>query len=159
MEIHERFKHAREILSLSQQDMAEIVGISQNAISKIESGIRKKPNAAYIDELVQNQGISYEWLMNGTGKIKNKDKSIDENSKSSNETKVIELLEKILKKEEENGKLMKQLLDSFPKTLSIIENLTNGNMSVNLGKAKAYDRRQLLLVPRYGTRNTAYARP
>jgi transcriptional regulator with XRE-family HTH domain len=151
MELHERLKNARETLNISQEEMANIVGLSQTAVSQIENGVRKKANVKYIDELIINHNISYEWIVHGTGtmrkentntdnvqfKTKVKEKTNKEQIFESREA--TEILGKILKQQEENSKQLDKLLTSLSSAYNTIELLTKKLVSSdNLEKLKAY---------------------
>lgn len=62
--LNERFKYARKNKRLSQQDVADGVGVAQNAVAKIESGKTKHPRniEGYADFL----GVTSQWLLFGS---------------------------------------------------------------------------------------------
>lgn len=55
-----RLKHIREAKGLSQVDLAEIAGTTQQAIQQAESG--KARNPRYLHKLALALDIPYEWL-------------------------------------------------------------------------------------------------
>jgi len=59
----ERFKFARENADMSQDDLAAKIGVTQQSIAKIESGITLQPRK--IKELAQCLGVSQQWLQLG----------------------------------------------------------------------------------------------
>jgi len=66
----ERIKNKRTELSLSQQELAESVGISQNAIHKLEDGTTDNPRKIF--ELAETLNCSPEWLQHGDNEIESK---------------------------------------------------------------------------------------
>ncbi|WP_080964063.1 helix-turn-helix domain-containing protein [Chromobacterium subtsugae] len=61
----ERITHARESVRLSQKDFAQALGLSQQAISKLESGDTRNPQAATMLKISRLTGQSLEWLIEG----------------------------------------------------------------------------------------------
>ena len=53
MKPHEKIKKFREELGLTQTDFARVVGVSQNNISKYESGLTKFTPNSYIEFLIE----------------------------------------------------------------------------------------------------------
>lgn len=62
-----RLKHAREVAGLSQQALAEQVGIRQQTIQKIEAGIRKRTTR--ILEIAAAVKVDATWLLTGQGEM------------------------------------------------------------------------------------------
>ncbi|MAS87609.1 MAG: hypothetical protein CMH30_06500 [Micavibrio sp.] len=58
-----RIKYMREKLGLSQGQVADKLGVSQQAIQQVETGKAKKPK--YLYEMATMLGVSYEWLVLG----------------------------------------------------------------------------------------------
>jgi transcriptional regulator with XRE-family HTH domain len=58
-----RIKYMREKLGLSQGQVADKLGVSQQAIQQVETGKAKKPK--YLYEMAVMLGVSYEWLVLG----------------------------------------------------------------------------------------------
>ncbi len=67
MKLGDRVKKRRVKLGISQQDLAESIGVSQNAIHKLEDGTTDSPRKIF--ELAQQLTCSAEWLLNGDGEI------------------------------------------------------------------------------------------
>ena len=65
MSIASRVKAKREQLGLTQSELAEKVGTSQQAIEQLEGGRTKRPR--YLPELASVFDVSSEWLLHGTG--------------------------------------------------------------------------------------------
>ncbi|MCX4026623.1 helix-turn-helix domain-containing protein [Endozoicomonas sp. SM1973] len=61
--IGKRLKQAREHLGLTQEELAELVSISQTAIYKIEDGITQQPRST--KKLAKALSVSPEWLQYG----------------------------------------------------------------------------------------------
>lgn len=64
MSIANRVKARREQLGLTQTELAEKVGTSQQAIEQLEGGKTKRPR--YLPELASFFGVTVEWLLDGT---------------------------------------------------------------------------------------------
>lgn len=72
--LSERLKHAmQESGVLSQSELARISGVQQSIISKILSG--KNETSKYSHKIAAALGISADWLINGSGKIKGENAS------------------------------------------------------------------------------------
>jgi len=56
----ERLKHIRKVKGLSQIELADIAGTTQQAIQQAEAG--KAQNPRYLHKLALALGIPYEWL-------------------------------------------------------------------------------------------------
>lgn len=69
--IGDRLKKARQELKLTQEALAEMAGVSKQAISQIERGTTKDPAAATLEPICRKAGISLHWLMNGSGDMLN----------------------------------------------------------------------------------------
>ena len=54
MKPHKKIREARKILGLNQLQLANILGVSQNDVSKLESGQKKFIAKCYIDFLSEN---------------------------------------------------------------------------------------------------------
>lgn len=64
-----RLIHARERLNLSQQDIADMVGMKQPSYYQLESGKTKK--SRFIYEIAQALQVNPEWLITGIGDMEN----------------------------------------------------------------------------------------
>jgi len=62
--IAERIKYRRQELRLTQSELADLVGIKQQSIHQIESGLTQKPR--YLFEIAFALNCEIEWLMTGT---------------------------------------------------------------------------------------------
>ena len=131
-----RFKEAREFLRLSQAQAADLVGISQYTISKLESNKTEKPNLKYLLHLIKNN-ISESWLLEGIGEMVNKNKVFEDSKKI--ELLTIEKLEdenQLLKKE--NKSLRQELSDLKDKFISFQMEVFQMRKDMSLGKDNAY---------------------
>lgn len=63
----ERLKYAREKLRLTQQEVANLAGMSQPTYYKIESG--KTQRTTYLNELANILGVNPNWLTAGEGEM------------------------------------------------------------------------------------------
>lgn len=61
----ERLKSARDALGLSQEQLANLAGVSQGTIGNIESGARKRPRE--IIAIAKAAKVNPEWLLKGIG--------------------------------------------------------------------------------------------
>ncbi|WP_336842216.1 helix-turn-helix transcriptional regulator [Serratia nevei] len=63
MNLASRIKQRRIELKMTQTKLAELSGVSQQAINRIESGIIARPR--YLLEMAQALECSASWLVNG----------------------------------------------------------------------------------------------
>lgn len=87
MSLAERVKQRRKLLGLSQASLAELVGVAQQSIFKIESGVTTKPRN--IIPLASSLECSPSWLLTGKG-LSNPDQGL-----TSSENLVIPLLKRV----------------------------------------------------------------
>lgn len=66
--IRERLVQARQHLKLSQQEVAAVMGVSRQTISKWEIG-KASPNPRELAELCVTYGVSTDWILTGTRTI------------------------------------------------------------------------------------------
>lgn len=69
MEIGKYISELRNEKGLSQRKLAELSGVSNTEISRIESGERKKVSPEILKALAPHLGVSYEKLMEVAGYI------------------------------------------------------------------------------------------
>lgn len=70
MILQERFKYMREAeIKLSQQKLADRLGIKQQIIANIETGRKKKLDTEILYKLTQEFNINVEWLLFNIGNI------------------------------------------------------------------------------------------
>jgi transcriptional regulator with XRE-family HTH domain len=67
MTIGERVAQARDEAGLSPSQLARRVGISRAAISQIENGSTKSPNAKNLQKIAEVTGVRSKWLLHGKG--------------------------------------------------------------------------------------------
>jgi phage repressor protein C with HTH and peptisase S24 domain len=65
--IGDRLKTIRLERGLTQEQLGKIAGVGKMAISKIESGRTKSPEAITIEPICRKLGYSFQWLMSGNG--------------------------------------------------------------------------------------------
>ena len=66
MEIGERIKEARRAKNLTQQAMADAIGLKRNTVATYEMG-KAVPSDRTIADICREFDISEEWLRDGTG--------------------------------------------------------------------------------------------
>jgi transcriptional regulator with XRE-family HTH domain len=63
----ERLRQEREAAGLNQPELAREAGVTKQAISQIENGSTRKPEAATLDPIAKRLNLRTTWLLNGTG--------------------------------------------------------------------------------------------
>lgn len=66
--MNERFKELRSILSITQQDFAEKLGLSRNFVAQIEMGT-KVPSDRTVRDVCRVFKVNYTWLVHGSGEM------------------------------------------------------------------------------------------
>lgn len=66
--VNDRIKAVRKAYDMTQREFGKSIGISDVAVSKIESG-ENKPSARTIRAISREYELSEEWLLNGTGEM------------------------------------------------------------------------------------------
>lgn len=64
--MHERLKKLRKSLDLTQQELADRIGMKRNTIANYESK-RNEPSTAVISLICREFNVNEDWLRNGTG--------------------------------------------------------------------------------------------
>lgn len=64
-----RLRHVRELRGLTQVQLAKKSGVSQAAISELETGENRSPWGTNLVKLAQSLLVSPEWLANGKGQM------------------------------------------------------------------------------------------
>ena len=67
MSIHLRIRQARVQASLSQSQLARLMGVSRSACNQWESGAGPAPRRERLARLAQLLSVQYEWLATGAG--------------------------------------------------------------------------------------------
>ena len=75
--LSERVIFAREAVGMKQAELARALGVSRNAISKIETGKTLELTSTTAAKMERVTGFSSEWLVFGRGKQKRKRSSAD----------------------------------------------------------------------------------
>lgn len=76
MSIGERIKKVRRELDLTQTEFATQLGLTQNTVTRYETGDRK-PSAAVLSLIVKAYNVSDSWLRTGKGEMFEPDSSFD----------------------------------------------------------------------------------
>ena len=66
--MNERIKAARKARKMTQKQLAEAIGLTQNYIAMIETG-RREPSERTISDICQVCGVDEIWLQTGTGEM------------------------------------------------------------------------------------------
>ena len=69
MTIGSRLKYARQEHELSQEKLAELVGVTRGACGQWENG-RSKPSVEHLSKLAKALGVRFDWLATGRGEMK-----------------------------------------------------------------------------------------
>ena len=115
MSINERIKQIREVLGLTQQELAFKLKIGQSTIADVEKG-RIYPNQNYVKGLHEIFDINLNWLICGSGKMKNQINFVEEPEsiyKKNNDEIEKSLLLDMIKLLEENKTLMEEKLKRY----------------------------------------------
>ena len=64
--MNERIKAARKARKMTQKQLAEAIGLTQNYIAMIETG-RREPSERTISDICQVCGVDEIWMRTGTG--------------------------------------------------------------------------------------------
>jgi transcriptional regulator with XRE-family HTH domain len=81
LSIAERLKVVRSSRGLTQQEMAELLGISRPSVTQLEGG-RHQPSSEVLETIVEKLEVSRNWLWFGNG-------SMDEYTRMSSNTKAL----------------------------------------------------------------------
>lgn len=74
----ERIRLARRTAGLSQQQLAQAVGVQRSAVSHWEAPQGKNPSVSHLREVALVSGIQFEWLVTGRGSMTlSKDAQLD----------------------------------------------------------------------------------
>lgn len=66
--LNERIKILRKTLNISQRDFGKKIGISDTAVSKLESGERN-PSEQTLKSICREYNVNYVWLTEGLGEM------------------------------------------------------------------------------------------
>ena len=74
----ERIRLARRTAGMSQQQLAQAVGVQRSAVSHWEAPQGKNPSVSHLREVALVSGIQFEWLVTGRGSMTlSKDAQLD----------------------------------------------------------------------------------
>lgn len=111
--MNERIKEVRKLLSLSQDDFGNKIGISKASVSRLESGINN-PSEQTIKLICKEYGINEIWLRTGEGKMRSDISPEDRYS--------INLGKLTLEENQFIQNVLNTLAESDPDELKVIEN-------------------------------------
>ena len=66
--MNERIKQLRKTLGLTQQEFAERIGITRNAVANNETG-RNEPIGSVLNLICNEYNVNPDWLRNGSGEM------------------------------------------------------------------------------------------
>lgn len=66
--MNERIKQLRKTLGLTQQEFAERIGITRNAVANYETG-RNEPIGSVLNLIFNEYNVNPDWLRNGSGEM------------------------------------------------------------------------------------------
>ena len=66
--MNERIKQLRKTLGLTQQEFAERIGITRNAVANYETG-RNEPIGSVLNLIYNEYNVNPDWLRNGSGEM------------------------------------------------------------------------------------------
>jgi|SRR5574344_277724 transcriptional regulator with XRE-family HTH domain len=78
MKENEKIKEVRKKLGLTQQHLADKIGVSKQYLSRVENGLTELSKEKVV-LLCNSCGISFEWFFSDTGQMLIKDQNIQEN--------------------------------------------------------------------------------
>ena len=74
----ERIRLARRAAGMSQNQLAQVVGVQRSAVSHWEAPLGKNPSVSHLREIAMVTGIQFEWLATGRGEMPlSKDMQLD----------------------------------------------------------------------------------
>lgn len=91
--LSERVVFARELVRLTQSQLAREVNVSPSAIHQIEKGHTKSLKAPTAIAIERRTGVSAEWLMSGRGPAMRRDRETP--SKTAQVNRIMEALENL----------------------------------------------------------------
>ncbi len=65
----ELIQHARESKGMTQQELAEVMGVSRGYIGQLETGLIKRPRPKYTALLEKHLGLSKEEILRAQGQL------------------------------------------------------------------------------------------
>lgn len=89
--IGKRLKEARLKQNLKQQQLADLLGTSVSYVKNVERGSR--PSLGYLQTVVENCHVSYDWLLTGSKTLCNDQSSQVE---TDDKQKILEVINKLL---------------------------------------------------------------
>jgi transcriptional regulator with XRE-family HTH domain len=89
LDISKRLKEARKASNLTQQELADLMGVSVSYVKSTERG--KKPSIKYLFTVVENCHVSFDWLLIGDQNV------MDVQQKSNSDSSAEEFIDVIRK--------------------------------------------------------------
>lgn len=65
----ERIRLARRVVAMSQNQLAQVVGVQRSAVSHWEAPLGKNPSVSHLRQIALVTGIQFEWLATGRGEM------------------------------------------------------------------------------------------
>lgn len=109
--LSERLKYIRHLHDLSQAELAEKAGTTQQAIQQAEAGKARQPR--YLHKLAQELDISVEWMVFGQPPETNEKKPYDH--KTGFDDRASDVLQNFFSMPEDDQQLIFQLMKSRQK--------------------------------------------
>lgn len=108
--LSERLKYIRKLHNLSQAELADKAGTTQQAIQQAEKGKARQPR--YLHKLSQSLDIPVDWIV--FGEVENSTKTIKKTSKKANglNDQSSEVLDSFFSMPEKDQKLIYELMQS-----------------------------------------------
>lgn len=116
----DRFKAARIKLGLSQQQVADAIGLKTNsAISQIEKGVTK-PSEQTIRAFSEKLRVNYQWLMTGEGEMLTPTEAKKEPQEETTFHRFAALLEKMHEQSALERKERKEMMNDYRETIKYL---------------------------------------
>lgn len=64
MDLGQRIKKRREVLNITQQELAQAIGVTPQHVSAVEQD-KRVPSFAFLTKLAENLGVSIDYLVSG----------------------------------------------------------------------------------------------
>lgn len=131
--INERIKRLRKILSLTQQEFADRIGVKQNTVAQYEIG-RNIPIDSVIFLICREFNVNEEWLRNGIGEMflpTDKNSAIDNHNKQILNDEVILMNERIKKLRIMLSLTQQEFAEKLGLTKNYISLIENGDRNLS----------------------------
>lgn len=98
-DLAERLKYIRQIKNLSQSDLAQMAGTTQQAIQQAENGKARQPR--YLHNLAMALDLSIEWVLFGEVEVQKSENKKNYNAFSDKSSEVLDQFFAMPKKDQE----------------------------------------------------------